>query len=493
MKSKKNEERYRDAPHLKMFTAQSTYRSALSFACEALKTKFYDKVKDWLEYLIKKFPDCHRVGLWYYHLTWLYMRYLNPISYKNSAYLLISILHEKRDYFSEVQLQMLGERGEQLKVGKKYKIDQFYHDVIADLVPEPIVLEHFPETTVDAKSIWSNKSGRKRNYFANDTEGNKNYLSIESIALDYYIDRCCYTGGVHCEGLIKASFTLFFWDLIYNPETTVPGTFLSKRQHIPLDMMTKYFYTNRKNAIDERLRNIASGWSDSKTIEFVKDSFDMHSHKRGLCEPGELIKDVRMLEILVNCAGRNVLSKIYERLVKNIREYGSGIPDLFLWSAENKKSKFVEVKGENDKISVNQKLWLKYFNSVGAHIEVCHVHLIGSERKKTMKLESAENVSDETEKGQDLSISPSETGTRSNVMSIKRRGRPKKTDKVIRENCESVAQKKQMTSASSSSSSKSPKKRDGKNNKGSKTSNDPRLQGKASTSTVSEDSGSECF
>ncbi|KAG5890542.1 hypothetical protein JTB14_028293 [Gonioctena quinquepunctata] len=444
MKSKENEERYRDAPHLKMFTAQSTYRSALSFACEFLKTKFYDEVKDWLEYLIKKFPDCHRAGLWYFHLTWLYMRYLKPINYKHSADLLINILGEKRDCLSEVQLQMLGERGEQLKVAKKYKIDQFYHDVIADLVPEPIMLEHFPETTVDAKAIRSNETGRKRKYLVHDTEGNKNYLSVESIALEYYIDRCRYTGGVHCEGrLIKASFTLFFWDLIYNPETIVPGTFLSKRQSIPLDMMTTYFYTNRKNAIDQRLHDIASRWSDSETIEFVKHSFDMHSHERGLCEPGELLEDVGVLEILVNCVGRNVLSKIYERLVKNIREYRSGMPDLFLWNAENKKSKFVEVKGENDKLSVKQTLWLKYLKSIGADIEVCHVHSIGSKRKKTKKLESTENVSDETEKAQ---VSPS------------KRGKPKRIDKA-------KIEKEKMPSASSSSSSKSPKKSGGKINK----------------------------
>ncbi|KAG5893595.1 hypothetical protein JTB14_019266 [Gonioctena quinquepunctata] len=172
--SNENDERYRDAPHLKMFTAQSVYRSALSFACEKLRTKFSCQVKKWLKYLIEKFPVCHESGLWYYHLTWLYMIQLNSRNYEHSARFLIKILRKKRDFLSEVQLQMLGERGRQLKVSRKYKIDQFYHDLIVDLTPEPIVLEHFPRTTVNAKSIMSNESGRKRN----------------NLALKYYIDRC---------------------------------------------------------------------------------------------------------------------------------------------------------------------------------------------------------------------------------------------------------------------------------------------------------------
>lgn len=36
--------------------------------------------------------------------------------------------------------------------------------------------------------------------------------------------------------------------------------------------------------------------------------------------------------------------------------------------------KFVEVKGENDRLSVGQTLWLHHLRKIGANVEVCHVH-----------------------------------------------------------------------------------------------------------------------
>jgi hypothetical protein len=39
----------------------------------------------------------------------------------------------------------------------------------------------------------------------------------------------------------------------------------------------------------------------------------------------------------------------------------------------------VEVKGENDTLSIKQKLWLNYLMDIGASIEICYV-----ERKYTL-------------------------------------------------------------------------------------------------------------
>lgn len=36
--------------------------------------------------------------------------------------------------------------------------------------------------------------------------------------------------------------------------------------------------------------------------------------------------------------------------------------------------RFVEVKGEKDKLSMKQKMWLDYLRKVGAEIDVCLVH-----------------------------------------------------------------------------------------------------------------------
>jgi len=49
---------------------------------------------------------------------------------------------------------------------------------------------------------------------------------------------------------------LYFWDIIYNPEIVIPGTFISKLQIAPLDMFTRYFYEKRQEPIHRRLMEL---------------------------------------------------------------------------------------------------------------------------------------------------------------------------------------------------------------------------------------------
>ncbi|CAH1118974.1 unnamed protein product [Phaedon cochleariae] len=395
--------RYQAVPHLKQFTAVSVYLCCFSMVTEALKTKFPDIVKTWLEYLIKYFPTSHQLGDWYNQLTWLYLRYLQPNDYEPTAKLIIQILGSNHVNVSDVQLHQIGKRAEQLNAGNKRKIHQLYHDTIADLVPEPMKLEQFPATTVDTTATRSTGTGRKRSYVVHDSNGKKSYKSVENIALEYYIERCGYSDGRHCEGsLIKATFTLFFWDIIYNPEKVVPGTFLSKIQYVPLDMYTTYFYQNRKHAIDKRLKEIESDWPDNELLQFLKRSWELHSHECGYCEPGTIIKKPEYLEILVNCIGRKVLAKIYERLVKDLPLYIRGLPDLLVWNVDNKKSKFVEVVLEMNKLSMEKKLWLKYLMTIGADVEVCHVNSTSSKRMKSKNLKFDRKKEKPNEKKQTL-------------------------------------------------------------------------------------------
>lgn len=165
-------------------------------------------------------------------------------------------------------------------------------------------------------------------------------MSVENIALDYYINSCSYTDGKHCEGsLVQALFVLFFWDIIYYPDPPVTGTFLSKIQQAPLDMKTQYFYTNRKHLIDTRLEQIASEWKRSLMLQFLKYSYDNNSCKSGIYNVNSVIPDTEadsLLETLVDCIGRKILSEIFRRLVKNPGAYRSGMPDLLVWNVDTK-------------------------------------------------------------------------------------------------------------------------------------------------------------
>lgn len=69
-------------------------------------------------------------------------------------------------------------------------------------------------------------------------------------------------------------------------------------------------------------------------------------------------------------------------------DYGgrsSGGPDLFVWNAEKRKCKFVEVKGPGDTPQENQKLWFDSLLRAEADVEICKVIDITDTEASTRK------------------------------------------------------------------------------------------------------------
>lgn len=96
---------------------------------------------------------------------------------------------------------------------------------------------------------------------------------------------------------------------------------------------------------------------------------------------------------IVTCLGRKGLHCICKRLSQLYHYSHSGFPDLTVWNYSTKKVlkvwkilieiilkriifqiKFVEVKGDGDKLSHKQIQWMTYLLSSGIETEVCYVH-----------------------------------------------------------------------------------------------------------------------
>lgn len=164
--------------------------------------------------------------------------------------------------------------------------------------------------------------------------GESTYASVEEAALRRYIEARNYTDGRHCEGgIIIALFKLFFWDIIY--EEYVPCAFISKVQDVPLDMYTSHFYINRKERIDQRLKEIEFDWSNIQLKSFINRVWAENGHVSCLKETAGTISND--FEAITESIGRIILSKIFQRLVSNLSAYKSGIPDLLIWNKKNKE------------------------------------------------------------------------------------------------------------------------------------------------------------
>ena len=165
--------------------------------------------------------------------------------------------------------------------------------------------------------------------------GDVNYLTVEQTALQYY-RTVGFPDGEHCEGnLIIASFCLLFWDIIY--EDYVKGTFVSKVQSAPLDMYSSHFYKNRERRIKRRLSDIEHKWTEEIFRRRLFDRWTLHSHETSLCSLDAVVDKPERLYNAITCIGRDVLGKIFERLVKNFKYYRSGFPDLIVWNLPEKK------------------------------------------------------------------------------------------------------------------------------------------------------------
>lgn len=180
----------------------------------------------------------------------------------------------------------------------------------------------------------SNESGRKRTYVESENGTDTYLINVEQIALNHY-KRNGFLKGVHCEGaLLLTLFSVLFWDIIY--DSKVPSAFINEIQYIPLDLYSEDFYSNRKKHIDKRLAEIREVWASDALLFFAMQNWEMNSRKRSLIV-SDLVESVDELIEIMSCIGRECLSSLLERLVKDYRQFHSGLPDLFVWDFKKKK------------------------------------------------------------------------------------------------------------------------------------------------------------
>ncbi|CAH0563505.1 unnamed protein product [Brassicogethes aeneus] len=364
-------------PYIQRFTAKHVYIGVLSYCVKRLITNYPNEVLTWLTFLVENFGENPRVGNWYLNLSWINTQYLKPPNKDRGAELLIEALSNKSKFYSEIVLHELAQKARKLISAKKDRLSERLFVELNVVLPTDFV--KFPTTPpIIATCLKSNKSGKKRDYFMNNLDGSRNFMGVEDVARRHYIDNEYYEDGAHCEGyLFQATYCLFFWDLIY--EHHVPGTFISKYQTVPLDFYSIKFYENRRDVIDERLKQIESAWTDEEALDFLLKSWEKNSHRHSFCSLARIVEDPDILSTILLCVPRGVLAKIYARFAQSFGEFKSGMPDLLMWDTAGKRHKMVEVKGYGDKLQTNQKVWIQHLLTFGANVEVC---LVNSQAKK---------------------------------------------------------------------------------------------------------------
>lgn len=187
--------------------------------------------------------------------------------------------------------------------------------------------------------------------------------AIEQTVLDSLSEQ----SGFFCENrLWRALFGLTFWDIIFQ---SVPGAFQNPFQWGPLDLYQPGFIDKRNTSIVDRLNDVRS------SSHFASDLLSRFDEKYGIINHfvhwDHNLREC--LQIALQHIPQKTLAATFEKLLRDLRRYGAGFPDLFIYSPESGDYWFWEVKGPGDTLRPNQKMWLRFFQECGLPVAVLKV------------------------------------------------------------------------------------------------------------------------
>ena len=153
----------------------------------------------------------------------------------------------------------------------------------------------------------------------------------------------------HLENSVPTGlFVLTYWEWIFAP---VKGAFVNEFQIAPLDLFWPDFFENRSEYFTDPLHS---------SSELKKRILQTAESKRGLACRGMNweIWTEEFLEIFLASVPVEVLINLLSVMKRDLRQMWSGFPDLTVITPE-KSIEFVEVKGPNDRLQLNQRIWIR--------------------------------------------------------------------------------------------------------------------------------------
>lgn len=365
--------RFRQLPSfLKRFSAGTVYARMLTTFCEKFKmrTKKTDLISVASFLLDQNTFNVGKKGKWYEFLSMAY-----ESSQRADLAAKILLLADKDDMVNEVQKLALQLRGQTIL---KRKTNGLKNEELREKLDEISTVHSVQEPpSIEIRGKAMEGAAGFKSVYEIESEHGKSYSSVEEQAIYHYKKYLGFSEGMHVEGaVIQTIFYLLFFDLIY--QVSPPGVFQSAYQEAPLDLYSRLFYENRKEAIDIRLNDLSS-WSEDELTRRINIVYYENFGVNSVISWNEDMKPELYVEI-IKCIGMERLVKILRRIVENFRVVRSGFPDLTLWNPKTSQIKFVEVKSPNDKLSCGQRVWLNFLRTIGVDCEVCNVKNVGGKR-----------------------------------------------------------------------------------------------------------------
>jgi hypothetical protein len=166
-------------------------------------------------------------------------------------------------------------------------------------------------------------------------------------------------------GLFPSLFALLCWDAVFAP---LPGAFFHPFQDGPADLYTREFRSRRAAMIAAQLALLDSGQHEAVIRQRYRDKAGISA---ALVSWGKLKPQV--LSLALACIPASHLKLVFERLLDDLGNHCTGLPDLVQFMPEERRYQLLEVKAPGDRLQDNQRLWMEFFARNGMPAAVCRV------------------------------------------------------------------------------------------------------------------------
>ncbi len=171
-------------------------------------------------------------------------------------------------------------------------------------------------------------------------------------------------GAVHVENrLWRALFGLLLWEVLFDEEACALHHPL---QRGPSDLREQGFFERRREAIERALKTFEGDDGARRLARRIED-------KRGTTNPMVTWDDalLAVVKVAFDRLPFPALRAVLTEMARDLGNGSTGFPDLFVWGEE--QYELVEVKSENDALSVQQLHWLGTFRRLAIPARVLRV------------------------------------------------------------------------------------------------------------------------
>ncbi|ROT96351.1 VRR-NUC domain-containing protein [Marinobacter sp. R17] len=165
--------------------------------------------------------------------------------------------------------------------------------------------------------------------------------------------------------LINGLFGLLCWPALFAP---LPGAFFHPFHIAPADLHREDFVSRRQALFDDCLAALDS---DEYKDRIRRTWGEKHGITSAFVAWPALSEPV--LELALHCIPAADLKLIFQRLLRDLRDHRSGLPDLIRFHPEQARYDLIEVKGPGDRLQDHQIRWLEFCLAHDIAVSVCYV------------------------------------------------------------------------------------------------------------------------